>query len=108
VTLQKLETPLTLTLTLPTPTPTPPPTKTTALDALNASLREMTETSPGVRELSTQAFVSWVRYYGEHFASSIFSLRRVNVESLARSFGVVRMPFLRELEGVDFKTFVGK
>ncbi|KAJ3102915.1 ATP-dependent rRNA helicase spb4 [Phlyctochytrium planicorne] len=49
-----------------------------------------------IRALGLKAFVSWIRYYGEHQASAIFDIKKVDIETLSRSFGLQKLPKLRE------------
>lgn len=62
------------------------------IQKMNLSDREMFEKS-------TKAFVTWVRSYNEHQASFIFRFKDVDVASVARAFGLVRLPKMPELKG---------
>jgi ATP-dependent RNA helicase DDX55/SPB4 len=51
-----------------------------------------------IYEKSIKAFVSWVRAYKEHQASYIFQIKQVNLGSVARSFGLLKLPKMPELQ----------
>ncbi|KAJ3027174.1 ATP-dependent RNA helicase ddx55 [Rhizophlyctis rosea] len=69
-----------------------------ALQKMNAKDRDM-------YEKSTKAFVSWVRSYNEHQASYIFRFKDVDIPSVARAFGLLKLPKMPELKTikVDFQ-----
>ncbi len=48
-------------------------------------------------EKSVKAFVSWVRYYGEHEAKYVFQMKNVDLIGLAKMHGLVRLPKMPEL-----------
>jgi ATP-dependent RNA helicase DDX55/SPB4 len=50
-----------------------------------------------IYEASIKAFVSYVRFYQEHQAKFIFRLKDLDIPSLARSFGLLRLPSMPEL-----------
>ena len=59
-------------------------------------------------DTSLRALVSWVRYYKEHQASSIFRLAQVKLGEVAGSLGVVRFPKMPEVRpGTKVDGFVG-
>jgi hypothetical protein len=51
--------------------------------------------------------VSWVRYYKEHQASSIFQLSHVKLGQVASALGVVRFPKMPEVRAGKVEGFVG-
>ncbi|KAI8928985.1 P-loop containing nucleoside triphosphate hydrolase protein, partial [Entophlyctis helioformis] len=46
------------------------------------------------------AFVSWVRSYGEHQANYIFRLKDADLAGVARSFGILRLPKMPEIKAI--------
>ena len=48
-------------------------------------------------EASIKAFVSYIRFYQEHQAKFIFRLKELDIPSLARTFGLLRLPSMPEL-----------
>lgn len=50
-----------------------------------------------VYEASIKAFVSYIRFYQEHQAKFIFQLKALDIPSLARTFGLLRLPSMPEL-----------
>ena len=65
--------------------------------ALSESLRSIVMTDRDLAERATKAFVSFVRSYSKHEASYIFKLSELDLRSLARSFGLLRLPKMPEL-----------
>ncbi|RKO85263.1 hypothetical protein BDK51DRAFT_13340, partial [Blyttiomyces helicus] len=47
---------------------------------------------------STKAFVSWVRSYNEHQANYIFRFKEVDLASVAKAFGLLKLPKMPELK----------
>ena len=56
---------------------------------------------------ATKAFVSFVRSYKEHKLASIFPFENFDVEQVARSFFLVKIPVLRELSKKKFNYLIG-
>lgn len=56
-------------------------------------------------EKSVKAFVSWVRAYNEHQVSYIFRFKDVDVASVARAYGLIRLPRMPELKNrkIEYK-----
>lgn len=52
-------------------------------------------------EKGVTAFVSWVRSYMEHQAGYIFNIKDVDVSGVAEGFGLLKMPRMPELKGVE-------
>ena len=65
--------------------------------ALADTLRSIVMTDRDLAERATKAFVSFVRSYSKHEASYIFKLAELDLRSLARSFGLLRLPKMPEL-----------
>lgn len=73
---------------------------------VTAALRRRAEAEREVAEKSARAFVSFVRGYKEHQCHFIFRLKELPLGFLAASFGVLRMPKMREIKRrVDYEGF---
>ncbi len=63
-----------------------------------------------IYEASIRAFVSFLRFYQEHHAKFIFRFKELDIPSLARMFGLLKLPFAPEFKGVfspkDLEGFV--
>lgn len=78
---------------------------------------EAAETAEKIRQLAladreiylngTRAFVSWVRSYIEHRASSIFRVQDLDWVDLARGWGLLELPKMPELKGLDVDRSLG-
>jgi ATP-dependent RNA helicase DDX55/SPB4 len=55
----------------------------------------------------TRAFVSWVRSYIEHRASSIFRVQDLDWVDLAHGWGLLELPKMPELKGLDIDRSIG-
>ncbi|KAJ3064627.1 ATP-dependent RNA helicase ddx55 [Quaeritorhiza haematococci] len=73
-------------------------------DFVGESARKMNMEDRDLFEKSTKAFVSWVRSYTEHQASYIFRFKDIDAGSLARAFGLLKLPKMPELQNreIDF------
>ena len=69
-------------------------------DALVGQLQQLALHDRDVYEASLRAFVSYIRYYQEHHAKYIFRLRDLDVPSLARATGILKLPVMPELRTV--------
>lgn len=52
-------------------------------------------------DMALRSFLSFVRYYMKHTATSIFRLQSLDLVRLASSFGILRMPKMPELKGKE-------
>jgi ATP-dependent RNA helicase DDX55/SPB4 len=63
-----------------------------------------------IYEDSIRAFVSFLRFYQEHHAKFIFRFKELDIPSLARMFGLLKMPFAPEFKGIfqakDLESFL--
>ncbi|KAI8587585.1 DEAD-domain-containing protein [Geranomyces variabilis] len=75
-------------------------------EQLLEAMRRCNTSDRDVYEKSTKAFVSWVRSYGEHQASSIFRFKDVDVGAVAMAFGLLQLPKMPELKGKKDIAFV--
>lgn len=60
-------------------------------------LKEKSLKSREFYESGIKAFVSYIRFYQEHQAKFIFNLKELDIPSLARTFGLLRLPSMPEL-----------
>lgn len=49
--------------------------------------------------------MAFIRFYQEHQASFIFRIKDLDLVSVAHSYGLLRLPKMRELQGVDTSAF---
>lgn len=61
------------------------------------SLKEKSLKIREIYESGIKAFVSYIRFYQEHQAKFIFRLKELDIPSLARTFGLLRLPSMPEL-----------
>lgn len=66
-------------------------------ESICEDLKAKSLTSRDIYEASIKAFVSYIRFYQEHQAKFIFKLKDLNIPSLARTFGLLRLPSMPEL-----------
>ncbi|OAQ80262.1 DEAD/DEAH box helicase (Sbp4) [Purpureocillium lilacinum] len=80
--------------------------------------RKLVKTDRALYDKAQKAFVSWVRSYGAHQATSIFRASDLDWADLAEAWGLLRMPRMPELktwegdkmlgEKIDWDTFAYK
>ena len=63
-------------------------------------LKQKSLKSREIYESGIKAFVSYIRFYQEHQAKFIFRLKELDVPSLARTFGLLRLPSMPELRNI--------
>lgn len=75
-----------------------PEVTTTDTDARDASekIRRLVKADRALHDKAQRAFVSWVRSYGAHQATSIFSTHSLDWEDLGHGWGLLRMPKMPE------------
>ncbi|XP_022453490.1 ATP-dependent RNA helicase DDX55 isoform X3 [Delphinapterus leucas] len=69
-------------------------------------VKSMALADRAVFEKGMKAFVSFVQAYAKHECNLIFRLKDLDFASLARGFGLLRMPRMPELRGKQFPDFV--
>ncbi|KAL8921421.1 MAG: hypothetical protein Q9208_005747 [Pyrenodesmia sp. 3 TL-2023] len=96
---------------------TPPIETTTDHDATAAAeaMRQVVLTDRALHDKAQRGFVSWVRAYSKHQASSIFRVADLDWEDLGHAWGLLKLPRMPELKNsninhslgvsVDFNTF---
>ncbi|KAF2690055.1 ATP-dependent rRNA helicase-like protein spb4 [Lentithecium fluviatile CBS 122367] len=87
-------------------------------DAVTKKIRDVVRTDRAIYDKAQRGFVSWVRAYSKHSASSIFRVTDLQWEDLGQAWGLLRLPAMPELkrfEGdrklgleIDFNTFAYK
>lgn len=67
--------------------------------AATEKFRKLVKTDRGLYDKAQKAFVSWVRSYTGHQATSIFRASDLDWADLAQAWGLLRMPKMPELRG---------
>lgn len=67
-------------------------------------IKKLAKTQREMVEKNTVAFISFIRAYKEHHCNYIFRLNTLDMGSLARSFGLIKLPKMPELNNlkIDF------
>lgn len=65
-------------------------------DAATTKIRHLVKQDRGLHEKAQRAFVSWVRSYSNHTASSIFRIPDLDWADLANGWGLLRLPKMPE------------
>ncbi|EEH44499.1 ATP-dependent rRNA helicase SPB4 [Paracoccidioides brasiliensis Pb18] len=78
-------------------------------DATNATetIRKLVRRDRAIHDKAQKAFVSWVRSYSKHQASSIFRVTDLNWEDLGRAWGLLRLPKMPELKNFTGDRLLG-
>lgn len=66
-----------------------------------AAMRKVVLTDRALHDKGQRAFVSWVKAYSKHQASSIFRVADLNWEDLGNAWGLLRLPKMPELKRWD-------
>ncbi|KAJ4306724.1 ATP-dependent rRNA helicase spb4 [Collariella sp. IMI 366227] len=70
-------------------------------DASSAKIRAQAQADREIFQLAQRAFVSWARSYIEHQATSIFRVSDLDWTDLAKGYGLVELPKMPEVKGID-------
>ena len=70
---------------------------------VNEALKLLNISDRAFYQQSLKAFVSYVRFYIEHHARLIFDFKLLDIAAVARAFGLVHMPKMKELRGKNAK-----
>ncbi|KAF7505896.1 ATP-dependent rRNA helicase spb4 [Endocarpon pusillum] len=70
-----------------------------------SSLRKLVMKDRALHDKAQKAFVSWVRSYSKHQASSIFQVSDLEWGDLAQGWGLLKLPKMPELKGWDRKDY---
>lgn len=78
---------------------------TISLDDLSSQyltdIRSKLLTDRALHDMAAKAFVSFVRAYSKHEASYLFRVKDLDLVGTAKSYGLLRLPKMPELKGVD-------
>ncbi|KAK2790067.1 ATP-dependent rRNA helicase spb4 [Emmonsiellopsis sp. PD_33] len=77
-----------------------PPLTISEQDASSTTnvIRKLVLTDRSIHDKAQRAFVSWVKSYSKHQASSIFRVADLDWEELGRAWGLLRLPKMPELK----------
>jgi len=70
-------------------------------EKVSAKIRAQSLADREIYQLAQRAFVSWARSYIEHQASSIFRVSDLDWTDLAKGYGLVELPKMPEVKGID-------
>eukprot|EP01031_Cornospumella_fuschlensis_P038854 gene38854-47256_t len=68
-----------------------------------AVMKSLSKQDRQLLELSSAAFVAFIRAYTEHLCSYIFQLKELDIGSVARAYALLRLPKMAETRGVRGK-----
>lgn len=71
---------------------------TAEADATTSKIRQTVKSDRALYEKAQRGFVSWVRAYSKHTASSIFRVSDLQWEDLGHAWGLLRLPSMPELK----------
>ncbi|KAF2659943.1 ATP-dependent rRNA helicase-like protein spb4 [Lophiostoma macrostomum CBS 122681] len=69
--------------------------------AISERIRDVVRTDRAIYEKAQRGFVSWLRAYSKHAASSIFRVNDLQWEELGHAWGLLRLPSMPELKKWD-------
>ena len=75
--------------------------------AVTKAIRQVVLSDRAFNDKAKRGFVSWVRSYSKHQASSIFRLADLDWEDLGNAWGLLRLPKMPELKNWDGDTSLG-
>jgi ATP-dependent RNA helicase DDX55/SPB4 len=74
-------------------------------ERLASSFSDLVLKDRALHDKAQKAFVSWVRSYSKHQASSIFRVTDLEWADLAQGWGLLKLPKMPELKGWDRKNY---
>ncbi|KAH7135885.1 ATP-dependent rRNA helicase-like protein spb4 [Dendryphion nanum] len=87
-------------------------------ERVSKTIRDVVQTDRAIFDKAQRGFVSWVRSYSKHAASSIFRITELKWDELGHSWGLLRLPSMPELKkwegdrklglSIDFATYAYK
>ena len=77
-------------------------------DLASERIRQLVRTDRGLLDKAQRAFVSWVRSYGAHQATSIFKASDLDWTDLGNAWGLLRLPRMPELKNWDGDKTLGQ
>ncbi|RPA95143.1 DEAD-domain-containing protein [Choiromyces venosus 120613-1] len=81
--------------------PPPPTDPAQRAGEIVQAFRQKTKQDKALHDKSLRGMVSWVRAYGKHALGSIFRVQELPWRELAEAFGVLWMPRMPELRGIQ-------
>ncbi|KAI0182126.1 ATP-dependent rRNA helicase spb4 [Hypoxylon sp. FL1284] len=78
-----------------------------AADSTTERVRSAVRQDRALHDKAQKAFVSWVRSYSKHTASSIFRVADLDWADLGRAWGLLRLPKMPELRRFDGDRLLG-
>ncbi|KAI1381228.1 ATP-dependent rRNA helicase spb4 [Hypoxylon crocopeplum] len=86
-----------------------PPISISEAEAAETStrIRDAVSADRALHDKAQKAFVSWVRSYSKHAASSIFRVADLDWTDLGHAWGLLRLPKMPELKKFDGDRFLG-
>ena len=72
-----------------------------------SQFRALVSRDRALHDKAQKAFVSWVRSYSKHQASSIFRVSDLDWNELGRAWGLLKLPKMPELKGLDIDRMLG-
>ncbi|CCM00388.1 uncharacterized protein FIBRA_02418 [Fibroporia radiculosa] len=72
----------------------------TEVISMQIEIRKVLMTDRALHDKAAKAFVSFVRAYSKHEAAYIFRIKDLDLVGVAKSFGLLRLPRMPELNGV--------
>lgn len=76
--------------------------------AATERIRQLVRTDRGLLDKAQKAFVSWVRSYGAHQATSIFRAADLDWTDLGHAWGLLRLPRMPELKNWEGDKLLGQ
>ncbi|CAN6674870.1 ATP-dependent rRNA helicase Spb4p [Trichomonascus vanleenenianus] len=70
------------------------------LEEHEAKVRKWILEDRGRHDLALRSFLSFVRFYAKHTASSIFRIQDLDLRSVAKSYNLLRLPKMPELKNI--------
>ncbi|KAF1956952.1 ATP-dependent rRNA helicase SPB4 [Byssothecium circinans] len=70
-------------------------------DVVTKKIRDVVKADRAIYDKAQRGFVSWVRAYSKHTASSIFRVQELQWEDLGHAWGLLRLPAMPELKRFD-------
>ncbi|KAL2175302.1 P-loop containing nucleoside triphosphate hydrolase protein [Thermothelomyces heterothallicus CBS 202.75] len=70
-------------------------------ELVSSKIRDQAKADREIFQLAQRAFVSWARSYMEHQATSIFRVSDLDWVDLARGYGLLELPKMPEVKGLD-------
>lgn len=74
-------------------------------EKMASEFRDLVLKDRALHDKAQKAFVSWVRSYSKHQASSIFQIPDLDWAALAQGWGLLKLPKMPELKGWDRKNY---